>query len=260
MGELRFVHRCATMSDVKLLNWMFSSKFERFYKRQMRLLQRQPHFVLNESLQDCEAQVVTSATGSPRIEVRPTLSQREAAHAIAHEITHLVLNQEGFPVVALTPDHPDWEDCRGSLDAMLSDPLIERRLDDYSFDQEDQSKRTLRQVRRAFRKPPIQIVPKQRISWLVRLFQYVRIMLELSNSSAEEFARSYKGRYPLIAEEGEQLLSLIREWGFQTPLQCLRILQNVLDRYELGSLMVILDPRTRTAYGESTFSCTQDGV
>lgn len=233
---------------MKILNWTLPGKFERFYKRQAEALGFEPEFVPNPDLpKGVNGRIRHEPEDLPgmsrRIEIRPTLSKKEAKHTITHEMTHLVLEQEGYPTVTITPEQLAWEDCATVLGQMLVHPIMDRRLDEYGFDREAYSGQTLRQIREAFREPPIRVPPGTK-SWLVRLFVYVGIMLRLSSSAAEECARLYERRYPSIAREGEQLVSFIREHGFETPLQCLDILHNIFERYGLIPHMQIRDPRT----------------
>ena len=251
MPDLHSRHHAATIGHVKILKWTVSGKLERFYKRQVQALGYEPEFSLNPNMR-YHAQVVTPAGQRSRIEVRPDLSKKQAEHTIAHEIMHIVLYQEGYPVVKAHDAHPDWENCAGILNDMLTDPIIERRLEEEGlFDREEESKRRLRRMSRDFSHSVIQ-VPCGGRSWLGRIFKHVEIALELSNSVREEYVLRYaQAQQPDIVREGQYWLSVVHEQGFETSLQCREILHRVFERYDLIPYMVIHDPRIHAPYKET---------
>lgn len=249
--DLYLLCQSARIIDVKILKWTVSGKLELFYKRQVEVLGLEPQFALNPNMR-AAGQVITPPGERSRIEIRPDLSKKEAEHTIAHEIVHIVLYKEGYPVVKARDEHPDWHDCARILNDMLTDPIVERRLDEYGFfDREADSKRRLRRMSPEFSKPVIQVKRGSR-SWLGRIFKHVEMALELSNSVAKEYVGRYaRAQQSDIVREGQYWLSVIHERGFETPLQCLGILHEVFERYHLIPYMVIHDPRIHAPYEET---------
>lgn len=70
-------------------------------------------------------------TGAQVIRLRRVPASLEDTMKIAHELQHLVLDTEGFP---LTGAPPEFETVSSTLNSMVHDPLVDQRLKAYGFD------------------------------------------------------------------------------------------------------------------------------
>jgi len=168
----------------------------------------------------------------------------DEAMAIAHELCHLLLDAEGYPTVGA---HPQFEILSAALASMIHDPVVNLRLRSYGFDLQrnynDEVRESIRQL------STMPQAPARRVDRLHWIFNYTGKLLDwdLLNAFSDEethaFHAWFAGRYPSIADEAQKLLALIRSIGYYLPAQQLLLFKEIIQHYQLESIMsLICDP------------------
>ena len=126
---------------------------------------------------------------------------------------------------------------------MVHDPLVDARLQVYGFDlwgkYQKEMKETLSQLGKQSRSPSDKFT---RLRWI---FNYVSNILdwELVSSKTGQFENEFQiwfeDRYPDIAEEGDKLLTMIRETGYDTPVKLTMLFQKIIRANNLSTILFL---------------------
>lgn len=160
-------------------------------------------------------------------------------YAVAHELEHLVLGAEGFP---LTGSARKNEDISSALNSMLHDPLVHERLEAYAFrddiasEYEDDSSEARRQLKNLA--GPVNRT--QSIRWALNyagnLFDWRQ--LNGTESDPSEFQKWFSARFPAIASDAQDLVAMVDRIGYDTPERMRVALLAILERYTLRDLVL----------------------
>jgi hypothetical protein len=221
-----------------------SSSFGTFLSREGRtLLRGKPiYWISTETapdsivLHDAENAHVVEDNSSVIIVLNHLPAKEEDVFVAAHELGHILLEREGFPVPKKVPCGVS---LALSLYAMLQDPLINVRLSRYGFDavaHYTSNVQTCLAVLADRTSPPDYL---DRLLWCCNI---VAIMLDGEYSQADGVRRQFQanlfGQFPDLVPEVTHLYSLVREIGFDTPEQQRRLLRRIAEKYHLYDLPV----------------------
>jgi hypothetical protein len=164
---------------------------------------------------------------------------------IAHELAHLLIELEGFPLVKFLTS-PEYSEQNQrfllSINNMFHDPLVIRKLKSFGYDLRDEY---ILECREATSKLQDAIEPRGRCEGLINSFTYVQNFLEneilfkdLKNPCRENNIRFGK-KYKISKKMGRRLLELIRERGYQTPDELLETYMAIIEECKLSDLVEV---------------------
>lgn len=158
---------------------------------------------------------ITRVNGSKYLRLRTPVCPVEHATLIAHELGHLLQDEQGFPSVGSPTDHP----AAAALNSALKDPLVDATLQAYgfdlTFDREAEAKENLRQLN-AIRMAPND--PAGRAHWTANFMGHVLDQHVLGEGLASnDFLEWFSKRYPEIADEARKIAAEVISMGFDTP-------------------------------------------
>ncbi len=216
-----------------------SEKFRGFYQGEREKIGGIIYWTQDSTLPDgIVARSRKRCSGERVIHLRRIPIPIEDAFTVAHELEHLVLDAEGFPVTLPEPnsDSDAAISLCAAINSMLSHPIINARLQEYGFGWRE-CKGVYAAMICEFKRLPRLASGGHHPMELI--FNYVTLILDLEAFNRKE---KYKLelyfclRYPGIAGEGKKLRSLMRETGFQTPVRQSELIIMILDHYRLWSI------------------------
>jgi hypothetical protein len=151
--------------------------------------------------------------------------------AVAHELSHSILDAEGYPSAASrAPDSM----VATALTSLLTDPVISRRLFAYGFDVRADVRRQLKQVDDQLKDADAPDDPITLAQWI---FTTTGLCLEYevaTGGDPAEFLSRFEARFPTAGRAVRQLLDTIRRSGYDTPDQQRRLLERIIHDYDLA--------------------------
>lgn len=153
------------------------------------------------------------------------LDAARAEFTVAHELTHAVLQHEGFPRIERT-DAPfvssEWIDIASHLKNALDDGIIVARLTAKPFEFDltpwyehaiERHLKGLQQLREA--SDPI----RKWSTWCDNCIIIMEACLELPPSEWEKLQPAFKSFSPLLTDSAEFMIRLVNHYGLETPRQ-----------------------------------------
>lgn len=142
--------------------------------------------------------------------------------ALAHEIVHLALDREGYPVIVRgkKPPLPDgaWEQVASGLHSVLTHSIVWHRMREWnlSVDEHIRLKATgrLESVRAQMHRCPRR---KEAIQWLNWLFQYMVARLDWPEPEREQIHRVFLEDCPSVGKPGERYVKRLYSLGYSAP-------------------------------------------
>ncbi|MFN8450921.1 MAG: hypothetical protein U0521_20665 [Anaerolineae bacterium] len=162
------------------------------------------------------------------------------AFKIAHELTHLILDDYGFP--SLGARYRQFEDLASALSSAFLDPLVDTRLQRYGFSLSKDCRRESDDAFRQTRNSPPPQNQLQRFHWIFNYFGFLlewKLVKDQIDLTQGEFAQWFKNAYPDIVSEAENLFTLAEHRGFDTPEKLRDILWNVTSSYGLHQVLFL---------------------
>ena len=173
------------------------------------------------------------------------------SYHVAHELTHLVLRQRGYPVSVRGPHYADEspEARVGSdLEEMVSHHALEELLRDIPFDRTHIQQHLYESARRGLENSPI---PSFGTSWWVTwAIRFCELHFLLPERDWLRLEVVYDGRCPGITDKGRELSEILRRDGYHTPDQALQAMTDTRDVLGLkeAERCLVLDPRDGKLY------------
>ncbi|HXE97833.1 MAG TPA: SEC-C metal-binding domain-containing protein [Dongiaceae bacterium] len=158
---------------------------------------------------------------------------------IAHEIEHLVLDEEGFPNISTASTH---REVGSALAAMLQDLIIDTRLITFGFDAKqkylDELDDTMNQLK------PINNPPTSRLGKILWTFNFASKILDCGLFIAEtdeyrNFLSWFKTRFPEIALSGQELCYIVNEVGYDTPEKMQASFNQIIKKCRVGDILQV---------------------
>lgn len=165
-------------------------------------------------------------------------------YLIAHEIMHDIILNEGFPGVApLKPnpfspeEHSKRIQLASSLTSMIHDMLCDSRLKKYGFFFDELYEIKIQGVLRSL--DQLACNRTDNFGKLFYVYQYCLTNLQNSlNVNNKEnilgiYKQQYAMKYPEITHEGNDLLELINDIGYDTPSKLTTLYQEIIKKHKL---------------------------
>jgi len=214
-----------------------SKQFQEFYKNERSKIINQIIWAHDETLPlGIDFRVTRHRSGKQYIRViriRIVPVSIDDAYKIAHELTHLICDAEGFPSVGSTPK---YESIIGALNSMVHDLNVNEILVRYGFDLiHEYESEIADDVRRLER---FSTAPSDQLDRLLWIFNYVSTILDWEfinhSNKKSEFQVWFDQKFPEIAKEGKNLLVLVKRMGYDTPQKQFRLFQEINRQYKLN--------------------------
>lgn len=141
---------------------------------------------------------------------------------LAHEITHLALDLEGYPVISPQKDTPRdggvWREVAAGLHSVLVHPVIWFRMRRFEFPVDDhiriQATGQLADLRRKPRYPTRSQFP----DWQNWTLKYILAGLQWDEPERQEIYDLFKSRHSAIGRQGEKMLDKLRNsFSYSAP-------------------------------------------
>lgn len=176
-----------------------------------------------------------------------SLPDDDLAYHVAHELTHLVLTQRGFPKTGRGQQYPeDSAEARigGDLDEMVNHASLKHLLEPFAFKNDVIQKRIVDGTLQGLASSP---VPEHGTPWsFTWAIRYCDLQLELPAHHWIPIEILYRTRCPDIAELGAELASIMRDVGWSTREQALEAMIRVRDTLgmKVDERILVIDPVT----------------
>ena len=212
-----------------------------FYDAERAKIVEPIHWVLDTSLavEARSRRLVSEEEDELVVFLRRVPLNEDVGFMVAHELMGFVLDCEGFPSVGTSPS---FQNIGSALNSIVWTPLRDSRLKKYGFDLlGDYEKRTdeaLRQLDAITQAPSEFFLRTQWIFYYVQHILYWEDVLR-GNRSDNEYQSFFAKKFPDIAEEGEELVTLVRDIGYDTPSQMKTLFETIISKYGLTGVMRI---------------------
>ena len=173
------------------------------------------------------------------------LPDAELAYHVAHELTHMVMRQHGFPRTALGPEFREGSaeaKIGGDIEEMVLHPALDNLLRPFGFRKDAIQARMLEGTLTGLARSP---VPARGTPWFYTwAVRYCELKLDLTDEQWRPVETLYEERSPRVCELGRELLDIMRQTGWGTPAQALEAMVAVRDRLGLGvdGSVLVIDP------------------
>ena len=168
------------------------------------------------------------------------------SYHVAHELTHLVLRQRGYPGSVRGPQYAEEspEARVGSdLEEMVSHHALEELLKDIPFDRAHIQQHLYDSARLGLEGSP---VPSFGTSWWITwAIRFCELQFQLPEPDWLRLEVVYDGRCPGIADEGRELSEIMRWERYHTPDRALQAMIDTRDALGLkdAERCLVLDLR-----------------
>lgn len=158
----------------------------------------------------------------------PTLERKSLERSAAHEISHAVLKQEGFPANYETWAEETQIELAKEVCITILDLEIERRLDESGFDpsaNRDLMKDEILNRIWSYRdKEP----PKSSELGCELALDFLEAKILLTEPDFEEINSAYRQRFPNLRFIGDRLATIVKKNGYSMPADSCRSINHVL--------------------------------
>lgn len=225
---------------MKILNKSVSKRFNSFYEEIVAQI-GVPKFYPTQTpgRGDCQFEDET-----PVISLRMDLGRSSFEHHIAHELIHALQLKEGWPrVVSRHPVKSPIVELGIVLGSMVLDLNGEDRLKPWSFDSTQITDAQYRNLKRAILDENVPSLGSLR--WCKAAMMYAYTSLTQPTRRWDRLRALFQRRAPHIERKGEELASILKGNGWNTPDQALASLIAVRKSIRLSSEQLgIVDGRT----------------
>jgi hypothetical protein len=157
---------------------------------------------------------VTRMNGAIYLRLRTRVCPVEDAALIAHELGHMTLDAQGFPVVGGLNDHS----AAAALNSAFQDPLIDASLRPHGFDRAAERAAETKESRRQLERHNGPADPGERALWIANFLGCILDRKVLGDEPATvEFGTWFSSRFPEIASEAKRIADSVAPAGFDTP-------------------------------------------
>jgi len=236
-----------TFSEEQAVNDLIakSEQFATYYKTQRGKLLRPIVWALDNSMKEDKATLnVSIGRGDEVIQVirmKGIPPKLEDAGDVAHALETYILEAEGFPSTYYVDER--FSELCGVINNTIIATFVDSRLKAYGFDPIYEYKRRLDNAHRELEK--FQTSPTQNTLRLKWIFKYVAMVLYREacygyyDEIEDEFRTWFDERYPDIAQEGQELLTLIRSIGYDTPDKMKKVFKKIIPKYRLNGFLFV---------------------
>ncbi len=179
------------------------------------------------------------------------LPDEALSYHVAHELTHLLMRRQGFPVsvrgLQYGEDSPAAR-VGSDLMEMISHPALEEILKPYPFNRNHIQEHLFKGALQGIEGSP---VPELGTPWWVTwACRFCELQFLLPTQKWYRLEVVYDGRCPDIADKGRELVDIMHRESFQTPNQALKTAIEARGALGLedGEQCQVLDPRDGKIY------------
>jgi len=222
-----------------------SKVFRDFYETERGKIKKSVYWSSGEPLPPGIDRMRESSTTEHRIFLRPIPASPEDAIGVAHELVHLIMDDEGFPVVVY--QDLKFRNICATINSMLHDPIVNARLRDHGFDilehYESQKKEMVSYLK--MNQDSLSDT-STRTGWV---FNFASILLEREvalrgQSKAKDSLPAWlEAEHPDISKEMQDLINLVSRIGYDTPEKQHRLYDVIIQRYRLQRHLSVKTPR-----------------
>lgn len=232
--------------EIVLNNWQFfeeelaletvlkgSEIFERYYRDRRPKLPKKINWVIDREIPiGINARSTIDSLGKVYIRLRTIPVPIDSAALVAHELEHRVMDLERFPVTAISSI--GYETISSSLNSMVHDPLVDRRLNEFGFDVEaEHQNESNNQLKRIKGKSD----PTHTVDQIIYSFNYAQNILwrqyVAGLNEPNELQTWLNQHFPITSKKGKILLKLIDRIGFDTPHKMKSLFLQIIDKNKL---------------------------
>ncbi len=176
-----------------------------------------------------------------------TLPDDDLACHVAHELTHALMRERGYPRTGRGPDFPETSaEARvgGDLEEMVLHQCLDEMLAPFEFSQLVIQERMFRGAMNGLTSSP---VPDQGTPWFFTwAIRYSELKLRMPDRYMGQLELVYRERAPSVCELGEELVDTMREIGWDSQEAALTAMIEVRDALGLGvdARVLVIDPLT----------------
>ncbi len=173
------------------------------------------------------------------------------SYHVAHELTHMILRERGYPRSIRGAQYPDASlEARvgGDLEEMVSHHALEEVLKPIPFDRSHIQRHLFETARQGLETSP---VPEAGTPWWITwALRFCELRFLLPRDWWLRLEVVYDGRCPDIADKGRELTEIMEGEGYQTPDHTLSAMIRVRDSLGLkeADRCLVLDPRDGKVY------------
>jgi hypothetical protein len=156
------------------------------------------------------------------IQVEESLPHSAREVTLAHEIVHLALDKEGYPVICSQKSlkGKEWGDVASYLHSVLVHPVVWLRLREWGFPVDDHIlvKATGR-LKDLQSMDPRRAAPKRKQfpNWQLWLLQYMLARLEWGEPEREQIYEMFAKHYLSVGRQGEKYVKRLNSLGYSEP-------------------------------------------
>ncbi len=151
--------------------------------------------------------------------------------AVAHELSHSILDAEGYPAAA---SNATADLVATALTSLMTDPVISRRLLAYGFDVRADVERQLEQVDDQLKDAEPPQDPITLAQWIFTITGFCLEYAVAYGGDPVAFQRQFESRFPKVGRAVRRLLGTIRRRGYDTPAQQVWLLKRMSHDYDLA--------------------------
>ncbi len=223
-----------------LKDLLTSSKlFKKFYEAERPKITNQLSWAQDNSLSvGINGSSTRLSDGKLVIRLRRIPATLDDARLIAHELTHFLIDLEGFPHTGASAR---FANLSSTLNSMVHDPLVDFKLKERGFNIvdgfEEETKENLRQLKKKHSSPTDYL---DKIHWIFNYAGYVlgREVVYQNEEKKDEFRSWFDERFPDIGKEANILLGKIKHFGFDTPEKQVMLFKGIINEYDLEKYLI----------------------
>jgi hypothetical protein len=156
------------------------------------------------------------------------------AFPIAHELSHVILHEEGYPAVGDTSRDPLHVTIAALISSLFSDLVIDRRLRQYGFDLPYDPQQQLLDVIQAIGGKALPKNSRMYARWVLKSLDLVIYHQMVTESSTlPPIYHWIAEQHPSIRRDLDGLLDRVNRIGYDTPEQQERLLRSIIKQFDL---------------------------
>ncbi|MDF9407144.1 hypothetical protein L7E55_02025 [Pelotomaculum isophthalicicum JI] len=236
-----------------------SDKFINFYKNERHKIRVKVNWAFDERLNSQIKSIGLENPDTKEIEyvviIKQVPIQFDDAFDTAHELQHLILNQEGFPSLCYINNTNNaninlvngMNDLACRISKSINDPLVNSRLVKYNFDLWDNYDRVskaqmpfMQSIKNIFPNEPSKMEGKAFIaSTFIQAVLDWEVACRVSPNINNNYIKNLSSMFPVTTKETEDILALIKAHGYDSPDKASIIFYNITQKYGLGHLFTL---------------------
>lgn len=229
-----------------------SPEFKLFYKRERNNIKKSIIWVQNSSLpideQLAEGHIARTyflSNGEVVVIVRNNPCGINDSSTIAHELAHILLDEEGYPQVGHNPKFAgkkQIETLAFYLNNMIQDPLVIEKLQSYGYDLRGEYVKECKEFGEKLKSFK---APKDDLEQMFFAFLYVQCVLENRLLFGEEKTECSKNidiifsKLNYLALKGRKMLKIVDKYGMKDPDSVKTIYEEIINAFDLNDYIKI---------------------